>query len=119
MAEPITIQLSEPVQAHGETITSITLRPPRGKDLIECGVPADAEGRPDERRAAALISRLAAVPPSTLEAMAARDFMAVMTALVPFFQEPEAAPSSSSDTSTLPGTGIAAPGTPSISPQTS
>lgn len=80
-----TITLSRPIEAHGETLTTLTLREPTGADIIACGYPIDAEGQLHAGHIAALAARCGGVPPSTLASLSARDVMAVTTAILGFF----------------------------------
>lgn len=84
--------LTKPIQAHGEDVTELTFRPPTSLDLIEVGSPIRidmASESPtihhDERRFAAMMARLAAVPPSSIAKMDHKDFIEAEYALTPFF----------------------------------
>lgn len=100
MRDPVTITLSESVVVMDKQVTSLTIRPPRGKDLIATGNPIQmtgtrgAPGQPDqmtvgtnENAMADLLSRLANVPRTTIEDLSAADYtvasMTVMAFLAP------------------------------------
>jgi hypothetical protein len=113
---PAVITLEDPIEAHGDTINELTLRPPNGNDLVACGVPfsmgsgggGGAAGL-DASVTSDLISRLAGIPRSSVGALGAADWMACMRAIMDFIgpsggwaPEPR---QSSPDTSTSPGSG--------------
>jgi hypothetical protein len=92
--DPIDIELEEPVQAHGETITSLRLRPPSGKDLIEAGWPFSTERTArggvvvdvvQWSAARTLLSGMAQVPASTIDALTASDKYMAVEAIKYFF----------------------------------
>lgn len=76
MAE--TLSLSKPITAHGNEVTALTLRLPTGKDISACGVPyklaADGEMSINAPAMHRMIAQLAAVPPSSVDQMAAGDW---------------------------------------------
>ena len=90
---PITLKLSSPIKAYGESVSEITLREPTGKDLRACGVPVTTKQEVDGSTSirleaefgALLISRLANIPASSVDHMTAADFMAALGAAVSFF----------------------------------
>lgn len=88
---PVTIALGSPVQAHGEEIREITLRPPKGKDL-RVGMPyrilADGQMAIDTEICASLISSLGAIPPSSVDQLNALDFQGAVAGVLGFFREP-------------------------------
>lgn len=95
----ITIQLNTPIQAHGEEVSKLTLREPTTEDIIDLGMPmlivigADGKSTGIEMRQpviAAYISRLAAVPMSSVKSLKPRDFSAVSAGVVGFFGDEEA-----------------------------
>ncbi len=82
------VQLSKPISAHGEEVTSLTLREPTGKDVKECGVPFGIEGGGvvlQPAPAAKLISRLAGIPSSSVDALSAPDFLTLANTVIGFF----------------------------------
>ncbi len=93
MSGATTVQLSKPIMAHGEEVSSITMREPVPKDLMELGSPmlmipsADGKTAGIEIRTAVVaryISRLAAIPMSSVESMSVADFTACQGAITPF-----------------------------------
>jgi hypothetical protein len=95
MSGPFTITLREPVQAHGQELAAVTLRPPKGADIAACGYPllllgdgtgVDAQAQPDARAVTKYIARLGDVPPSTVNQLSASDWQACMLAVVGFFE---------------------------------
>ena len=86
----VRIPLSTPIEAHGETLSEITLREPTGRDLRLCGLPyrismETGEATIDASAMAKMISALAAVPPSTVDRLSAEDWQAAMGAVLGFF----------------------------------
>tara|TARA_R110002074_G_scaffold253081_2_gene425065 strand:- start:13307 stop:13663 length:357 start_codon:yes stop_codon:yes gene_type:complete len=101
---PLTPDPEKPYMAHGEKISSITLRPPVGGDFVACGYPmiilspdeamadetdqaeqsGQGEFRPNAAACAKLISRLGGIPYSTVAALNAADFNACMMGVLSF-----------------------------------
>lgn len=82
----IVIELSKPIQAHGETIKKITFREPTGKDMQQINEwPVHANTLPNPAAMAYVMSLLAAVPPSSIGSMAGQDFTDCAFALRGFF----------------------------------
>ena len=91
------VVLSEPIEAHGEEIKSLTLRAPRGEDLIAAGYPfrlLKSGDDPDSDdvaieivpgAVAKLTARLAGIPPSAVRRMSGIDFNACMETVLGFF----------------------------------
>src|SRR5262245_53044000 len=85
--------LTRPIQAHGETITTLTWREPTGGDIERAGNPIALEGLGtgmprltfDERKMSAMISHLAAIPPTSVRALTARDWNAIAMKVFRFF----------------------------------
>lgn len=91
-AQPLTLTLSKPVQAHGEDVTTLTFREPTGADIAKAGMPvsfglSDGEAQvtfnPKEMNA--MLACLAGVPPSTIGQLAAGDWTAAAYMVTPFF----------------------------------
>jgi hypothetical protein len=86
-------KLTKPIPAHGEDILVLRWREPTGLDIEKAGNPITLEGvgldRPrlsfDEKKMAAMISRLAAIPPSSVQKLAARDWNAIAFKVFRFF----------------------------------
>jgi hypothetical protein len=89
------ITLTRPISAHGEQRMVLTLREPTGGDLIACGVPTTTSGPEFGKWAGAMLSRLAEVPPSSIAALSAPDFMRALPVLLGFLGAPTPPPSSS------------------------
>lgn len=90
--EKLSFALSRPVQAHGEDVSELSFREPTGSDIIAVGNPVviDMASDPpkishDERKLAAMLARLAEVPPSTIGKMAPQDFVGAGWLITPFF----------------------------------
>ena len=103
----ITIPLSKTITAHGKQIDEITLRLPEPEDVMEEGVPsliipsADGKSAGIEVRAKVVgryISRLGAIPMSSVKAMSFADFNRCMNAVMGFFSDGDGEASSSSPT---------------------
>lgn len=87
------MKLSRPIQAHGETLTELTLREPTGKDIRTAGAPYKMEFTAsggqlmhiDTEAVARLISALAGIPPSSVDQLTAKDFNAAQAEVISFF----------------------------------
>lgn len=104
MTDKITVTLSKPVEAHGETVKKLAFREATGGDIAAHGYPftiaADGALQPNAGVLTALMAALADVPPSTIKALTAGDWNACMGAVLPgFLGEAEAAPSMTASTS--------------------
>jgi hypothetical protein len=87
MREKVVVGLVEPVQAHGETVRELVLRPLTGRELRQCGYPFKIEGGRqivDTEAVARLASELAGVPTSTIDQLAAEDWNALVPAVLGF-----------------------------------
>ncbi|MGI4850554.1 MAG: phage tail assembly protein [Janthinobacterium lividum] len=110
MREPVTVKLSEPLQAHGEMLQSLTLRAPKGKDLRIAGYPFRMGGDKgqdvvtDPVAVSKLISSLGGIPTSSVDLLEAVDWQACMAAIGGFLG-PTGATSSSTDISSRPDGG--------------
>ena len=108
MSEAVIVTLSSPIEAHRETLTELTIRPPTGKDIRLDGYPLTFNGSGgssmDAAITAKLIARLAGIPPLSVDALTAGDFQSCMTAIMGFFAV-TAPPASSNDTSKSPAGG--------------
>lgn len=109
-----TVLLSKPVQAHGKEVDTLTFREPRGLDISQCGIPfallpgKDGEGeviQPDAAALRKMMSRLAGVPPSSIDMLTAGDWMRCMGAVMGFFGASGSAGTPSTPPSTSPGSG--------------
>ena len=108
--DPVEVKLSEPIQAHGQTVHVLTLKPPKGRHLRVAGYPfrlgggANAAMTVDAAVLARLISELAEIPTSSVDQLEAQDWQACLLA-VSTFLAPTDSTSSSSDTSNKPDGG--------------
>lgn len=94
LRDPITFDLDQPIDFPGQDrLTSLTIKSYTGKDLIECGMPftstRDSKGVQVEtvhpKNCALLIARMACVPVTMIERMAAVDFVTGIEAMKIFF----------------------------------
>lgn len=92
----VEVPLATAVQAHGETIHVLALRPPRGGDIAAAGVPfrigQDGEVTLHAPAIAALIVRLGDVPRSTVDTLSAADWAACAQVIMGFFAPSAATP---------------------------
>ena len=72
------MQLSSPIQAHGETLSALELRKPTVKELRAAGAPyrisRGGEVTVDYEACARLIAAICAIPPSSVDLMDTADF---------------------------------------------
>ena len=88
MSETTTITLKKPIEAHDETVTELSLRPPVGRDITRCGLPiatTGESGKVDTTVVASYISTLGNIPPSSVATLDGADFMAALLVVVGFF----------------------------------
>jgi Phage tail assembly chaperone proteins, E, or 41 or 14 len=87
--QPVTIPLDVPIEAHGERLTAVTLRPLGVKDIEEVGEVAIDMFAPnrkvDARRVNDYIVRLAGIPRSSVLALDPGDWTQIMVQIVAFF----------------------------------
>jgi hypothetical protein len=89
MSEPIEHTLAAPIQAHGAEVDVLTLRRPTGKDVRELGFPYKLGG--DESVVlsteviAKYISRLAAIPMSSVDQLEPSDMNDLGWVIAGFF----------------------------------
>lgn len=86
----ITVALSAPLEAHGETLSALILREPSGKDIRINGLPfrMNADDNSiviDAAAAHRYISSLSSVPPSTVDQLTPADWWAATSAVLGFF----------------------------------
>ena len=97
MTEPVILTLLQPINAHGQDVTTLTIRPPTGKDLRTCGYPfiIGNEGVQiiDAAAIAKLLANCAQIPPSSVDQLSPADWTSGMTAIISFFGQPESAQS--------------------------
>jgi hypothetical protein len=95
---PVVYTLADPIEITEvgtgrvlSTIAALTIREPRGADIMECGNPFDlvmGEGKADHRVIGALLVRLANEPPSTIKALSLTDWNGCTAALIGFLGVP-------------------------------
>lgn len=86
----ITVALTTPIEAHGDTLSALTLREPSGKDIRTNGMPfrMNADDNSiviDAAVAHRYISSLSSVPPSTVDRLTPADWWAATSAVLGFF----------------------------------
>lgn len=89
----VTITLTKPISAHGETVGALVLAEPETGDIIDIGTPflivpsAGGESAIEIRNkvVAAYVAKLARIPPSSVRALAPGDFSACTAAVLSFF----------------------------------
>ncbi len=88
----VVVPLTTPIQAHGKTLSELTLRAPKGSDIAACGLPrtfvfkGDATSLMTNTGAIhTYIVRLGNIPPSSADALSASDWMSVMSVVLDFF----------------------------------
>lgn len=87
------IALSKPIAVHGEEVTELELREPTGEDVMALGYPyliiiGDGDEQAMELRPkviARYVSRLAGIPPSSLNKVSPADFSGMTGAVMGFF----------------------------------
>jgi hypothetical protein len=89
-----TVTLTKPIQAHGATLTQLTLREPKGRDIASCGLPRVISQRGkalsmdvDTEAIHAYISVLGNIPPSSVDQIDAFDWMEVQKVVLDFFEQ--------------------------------
>lgn len=94
-----TVTLATPIEAHGETLSELTLRTPNGKDIRVTGMPfrmssSDESIITDAAVVHRYIANLAGIPPSAVDRLSPVDFFAAMGVVLGFFgvQPGDAAP---------------------------
>jgi hypothetical protein len=88
----IVVTLNKPVMANGEMVKTLTFREPTGNDMLQLGEkwPINIDWQtgavsPNPAVMGNVISVLAAVPPSTVKALAGKDFATCSHRLMGFF----------------------------------
>jgi len=99
MTDPLTITLAAPIKAHGADVSTLTLRPPGGKDVRELGFPfklmTDESIVMQTEIVAHYITRLAGVPMSSVDQLDPSDFNMLAWAVTGFFLKSAAATATS------------------------
>lgn len=85
------IKLEKPIKAHDEEIDALVLRKPTGKDVRELGLPyrigSDESVNMNADIVAKYVSRLAAIPMSSVDMMTPVDMNAACWAVAGFFMD--------------------------------
>lgn len=88
----IIVGLEKPVMAHGEMVSALSFREPTGGDIEKAGLPITIDfenGVPrltiNTREMGAMMSELAAVPPSAIKMLSASDWSSCAWKLSGFF----------------------------------
>lgn len=87
-----TVVLRVPIMAHSETVDRLTFREPTGADIQAHGLPVNYDFSGDTPKAVfdakamgAMMSTLAAVPPSSIGKLSAKDWTTCCWTLTRFF----------------------------------
>lgn len=91
----ITVKLTRPIKAHGDEISTITIREPSGGDIMDCGYPLALEGQralPQAEPIGRLIAKLGGIPPSSVRQLCMPDYNACMGVVLGFFGGTEEMP---------------------------
>lgn len=95
MADTVTLKLTKPIEAHGETLTELVLRPPTVAELRQCGSPVRmgqaGSWIPEFEPCAQLISQICAIPSPSVNNLATGDFTRAAIEIVGFTM-PSASP---------------------------
>lgn len=89
----IVVTLRKSIQAHGDEVKELRFREPTAGDIEKCGNPVNLEfnedGKPkmsfEAKSMSAMMSALAAVPPSSIRSMHPRDWENAAWNLASFF----------------------------------
>jgi hypothetical protein len=84
------IELTTPIEAHGDTVNKLEMRELNTEDIMRCGFPfaPNANGEEVEIKpsvVAKYIVRLAEIPESSVKALAPADFIKVCGEIISFF----------------------------------
>jgi hypothetical protein len=94
LAGPITVKLRKPIKANeDDDVRELIFREPNGGDIERAGNPVLVDVFSgdtvklsfDEKKMTAMMSRLAAVPPSSIRMLHPKDWNSIAWQLVPFF----------------------------------
>jgi Phage tail assembly chaperone proteins, E, or 41 or 14 len=84
--EPVTVTLRVPIDAHGERLTSLTLRPPKVEDMEAVDMLAGG-GKMSARTMSEFIMRLAGIPRSSVLQLNRFDWLNCARAADGFFSQ--------------------------------
>ena len=89
---PMVVTLEKPVQAHGDMVKELSFREPTGGDIEKAGFPLEFDFQQEppgisinEKKMGALMSLLAKVPPTTIKALAPKDWSTCAWGIAGFF----------------------------------
>jgi hypothetical protein len=93
MTNSVKITLTKPIQAHGQEVKELTLRPPTGGDIRRCGMPYRLVSKTDGGNAtefdtdvvAKYVVALAGVPAPSVDALTPTDFQSCINEVMNFF----------------------------------
>jgi hypothetical protein len=93
VADELVVKLRKPIMAHGDEINELKFREPTAGDIEKCGNPVNLDFHSgdtpkmsfDTKAMSAMMSALAAVPPSTIRPMHPRDWNSAAWNLASFF----------------------------------
>jgi hypothetical protein len=93
VGDPVVVRLRKSVIANGEDVMELTFREPTAADIERCGNPVNVDFFTSEtprmtfdaKSMSAMMSTLAAVPPSTIKQMHPRDWNTAAWNLANFF----------------------------------
>jgi len=92
----IEVKLGTPIEAHDETIDTLSIRRPKGGDVMDLGMPftAQADGTAIARMdlMGKYISALAGIPISSIRKMEVADLMQAVQVISGFFGETVSSP---------------------------
>jgi hypothetical protein len=83
--QPVTVALTVPIEAHGDTLTTLTLRPLRVEDIVELPMDIMNRAKVDPRVINDLLVRVAGIPLSSVKQLDPGDWFECMMAVVGFF----------------------------------
>lgn len=87
--DDVAVELEDPIEAHGDTISVLRFRRPTPRDLKKCGYPFKfgEDGNTFVTGPVnALIAELAGIPPSSVDKLSLADWNECGMALMGFFQ---------------------------------
>ena len=76
----VEIKLTEPVEVNGERFEALTIRPPRGRDLL---MASKLDGS-DEEKEVRIFANLCEVPPEVIEELTIKDYQQLQKAYQDF-----------------------------------
>jgi hypothetical protein len=89
--QSVTVALTYPIQAHGEQVSTLTIRPPKTKELLAANALRPGGETLNTDAMVKLIVACCDIPLSSALALDPVDFFALTEAFAPFFKRPEPA----------------------------